>query len=128
MRTTKGPICEGGSVRGARLSRVNRATALALPVRRRWFVELVRRWIAKLVALVVFAVSAPPPTFAELALDVLKEYEGAKAAATFAAAQIQIARLISNFGNVLVTQITEVLWLEYVIRERAKKDRKFYDD
>jgi integrase len=67
------------------------------------------------------------PLFAEVAHQVLMEKQ-LKAQETRAAATRQIRRLVANFGGMPVRRITEEHWVEYVIRERAKRERTFFDD
>jgi integrase len=65
--------------------------------------------------------------FSEIAHQVLMEKQ-LKAQETRAAATRQIRRLVANFGGMPVRRITEEHWVEYVIRERAKRERTFFDD
>lgn len=67
------------------------------------------------------------PSFSEVAHQVLLEKQ-LKAAETRAAATRQLRRLIANFGHIPIRKITEKHWIEYVMREREKRDRTFYDD
>lgn len=128
MRTGKGQNGGRGLARGSRLGEINRRVTPPLACSRRPLLDLLRRWFAKLAAIVAFILTPPPPLFGEIADAVLKEYESTKAEATNAAAMFQIGRLKSFFGRHLVTNITTLLWLEYVATERAKKERIFFDD
>lgn len=65
--------------------------------------------------------------FSELANHVL-HLKQLKSRETRLAATRQIARLIKNFGDIPVEELTEKHWVDYVARERARKERKFYDD
>lgn len=67
------------------------------------------------------------PTFADIAKQVLLEKQLA-AKETKLAATRQINRLILSFGPIRIKEITDQSWVEYVIRERLKRDRTFYDD
>lgn len=51
-----------------------------------------------------------------------------KSLETQAAAKRQIRRLIQNFGRLSLRQVTEERWTDYVLRERQRRERTFYDD
>lgn len=67
------------------------------------------------------------PTFEEVARDVLR-LRRLKADRTRRNAEWQISRLITAFGKLKVARVTEDHWADYLLRESAKKPRKFFDD
>lgn len=67
------------------------------------------------------------PDFASVASQVLR-FKQLKSEETRKAATRQIGRLIENFGPVPIKKISDDLWNEYVLRERQKKHRTFFDD
>jgi integrase len=67
------------------------------------------------------------PTFEEIARSVL-ELKRLKSKNTRLCARFQINRLIRFFGRRRIDEITENLWTDYVVFEREKRERLFYDD
>lgn len=67
------------------------------------------------------------PRFEIVALEVLRLRQ-LKADATARASRHEIPRLIRYFGKFPIDKVTESIWNDYVLREREKKDRKFFDD
>jgi integrase len=67
------------------------------------------------------------PLFADVAIEVLADKQ-LKAEETRKAATRQISRLVLNFGALRIRRIREPHWIEYVVRERAKRERTFFDD
>jgi integrase len=68
-----------------------------------------------------------PKTFQDVAQAVLKS-KRLKSKNTQASAKREIERLIANLGHMRIRDITEDTWTEYILRERGKKERKFFDD
>lgn len=66
-------------------------------------------------------------SFQEIAKRVLR-HKALRAKRTQKNAEWQLDRLIRNFGEFSILEISEELWVEYIAREVAKKRRKFYDD
>lgn len=66
-------------------------------------------------------------TFREVAEKVLSA-KVLKSEATQTAAKFWIPRLIENFGEIPVSELTEDHWTEYIVREKGKRARKFFDD
>lgn len=67
------------------------------------------------------------PTFEQIAREVLLEKQ-LSSNETKKAATRQLNRLIRNFGSLPIAEVTECLWIQYVLRERSIKDRTFFDD
>jgi len=65
--------------------------------------------------------------FQETAILVLR-LRDLKSEKTRIAARLHIGRLIKNFGELPIGEITETDWAAYITRELAKKKRTFFDD
>jgi integrase len=91
--------------------------------------NLVCSWraILRVFGLLLALFGLRPVLFAEVAILELKEKQ-LKAEETRKSATRQINRLIRNFGAMPVKKILEEHWIDYIVRERARRERTFFDD
>lgn len=65
--------------------------------------------------------------FREVAENVLRSKD-LRADETKKAAKRQLTRLIQNFGELVISDLTDEHWTAYLVEERKRRPRKFFDD